>query len=54
MFYRIHASIIKMLKYKESLDYDLMEQHLDDLTKQPIYSEIVDVDSACVKGRQFS
>jgi len=52
LFYRVHASILKLLKYSnEDLDYALLEQHLDSVTEQQIYLDIVEVDKACIKGK---
>ena len=54
MFYRVHASIMKLLKYSGDLDYQLMEEHLDRVTKHEIYLDILEVDNAVVKGNSLS
>ncbi|XP_066932289.1 calcineurin-binding protein cabin-1-like [Clytia hemisphaerica] len=49
MFYRVHASIMKLLKYSENLNYQLMEEHLDRVTKHAIYLDILEMDNSVVK-----
>ena len=49
LFYRIHASILKILKHKESIDYHVLEQHLHRASMQPIYTEVLETDQAVLK-----
>ncbi|XP_057289691.1 calcineurin-binding protein cabin-1-like [Hydractinia symbiolongicarpus] len=54
LFYRIHASILKILKYSETIDYDLLEKHLERAVNQIIYVEIVEVDKLTLKENDVS
>ena len=50
MFYRVHSSILKQLMYNKELDYHLLEEYLDGVTREEIYLEILDYDKSWLKG----
>jgi len=50
LFYRIHASVLKILKRSPDLmDYELLNEHLEQILKQEIYLQVQDADKTLRK-----
>ena len=49
LFYRIHASILKIIMYSEKIDYGVLEKHLDLVAEKKLYADMLEIDKVALK-----